>query len=150
MHWTDEQLGAYVDGELSRDEAAALRNHLGGCGDCRATVTMLERMNEAVHDAAIEPSPEFEARTLAKLRAMPMPRRPWLSLLGFEGRRFMPAMAAASLLVVIAVGYRNWKPAAQSAARFDDVEVAEQADFLEEMELIEDLEVIETLDKVPG
>lgn len=150
MHWTDEQLGAYVDGELSRDDAAAVRAHIGECAECRGTVAMLERMNAAVRAAEIEPSPEFEARTLAKLRALPMPRRPWLSLLGFEGRRFMPAMAAASLLVVIAVGYQRWKPAPHEAARYDDIEVAEQAEFLEDMELIEDLEVIETLDKVPG
>lgn len=149
MHFADEQLGAFVDGELPRAEAEAVRAHLGECADCRGTVNMLERVNAAVREAEIDPSPEFEARALAKLRALPLPRRPWLRLLGFEGRRFMPAMAAASLFVVIAVGYRNWQPSSD-AARLDDVEVAEHADFLEDYELIEELDVIEDIDKVPG
>lgn len=148
MHWTDEELGAYVDGELTRDEAAAARAHVAECAACRDTVAMLERVNEAVRDAAIEPSPGFEDRTLAKLRALSMPRRSWLGVLGFEGRRFVPAMAAASLVGVVAIGYQTWMTPAPTP--FDEVDVAEQADFLEDLELIEDLEVLESMDKVPG
>lgn len=152
MHWTDEQLSAYVDGELPRDEAAALRAHLDECGACRAEVRLLESVGEAMRSTAVEPSAGFEADTLARLRSLPMPRRSWRSLLGLD-RPWMPVFATAALLVVALVGVRPWEstpPAPVQSAHLDDADVAEHVEFLQDMELLEDLDVVESLDQVPG
>ena len=51
-------LGALVDGELNKKQAAAVREHLGGCPSCARKLPELERMSSLLADAvADEPLP---------------------------------------------------------------------------------------------
>ena len=75
----EDELTAYVDGELSVVEAARVRTHLGSCADCRATETLLRRtLAELATLPAFEPSVGLRRRVLSEVEALP---RPWLDRL---------------------------------------------------------------------
>jgi len=50
-------LSAYMDGELSPDDAARLQAHLAACADCRALLASYERMREQLHQLPTTPVP---------------------------------------------------------------------------------------------
>lgn len=159
MHLTDEQLSAYVDGEFTAAEFAAARKHVDGCAACAAEVAAFEALTGKLA-GAVEPSADFEARTLAKLRALPLPKAPWYRFVFAPSFRF--AAAGAAVVAVAAVGayqagYMDAKgPEVAGTApeatlvTSEDATVAEQADFLEDLEMIEELDVLEGMDGVPG
>ena len=95
-----ELLSASIDRELRPAEAAALEMHLEGCAECRGLLGDFRNLDEAI---ASEPPPPvaagLEDRILEALRSRGAvrPRRLWW--------RAMPAAAAASLVVAIAVWF---------------------------------------------
>ncbi|MDG7000954.1 MAG: zf-HC2 domain-containing protein [Nitrososphaerota archaeon] len=48
MHPNDEILLAYLDGEMSRPQARAIRNHLKICWKCRSILSDLESQAETI------------------------------------------------------------------------------------------------------
>jgi anti-sigma factor RsiW len=104
--WTT-RLSAYLDGELSTDERAALERHLETCGDCRATLQQLHRVVEwADGYEGREPGPNAWSQISAaigdtpsgvvKLERRRKPQRPTISL--------RQAFAAAVALAVAGAG----------------------------------------------
>ena len=90
-------LGAYLDDELHASEAAALREHIGGCPKCATEIAELVRIKRGFRAVGprFAPSPEFRRRVEQQI--------------SYPSRRFwrlqlIPAavFAAAVLLVVIA------------------------------------------------
>ena len=155
-HLNPEQLGAYADGELSPVERRAAADHLQACGGCRTELHLLEQLSRGFGRAAIEPSAGFEARSLERLRALPMPRRAGAG--GFSGGVMRaPALGFATLLVVAmgawAVhehrtgGGLRQEAALAAEAQPEEIAVASQADFLEQIDLLEDLDLVEALDE---
>lgn len=53
-YW-QEQLSAFVDGELSPEEEAELREHLEGCAGCRSALALLRGMTGALASAEEKP-----------------------------------------------------------------------------------------------
>lgn len=87
-------LSAYLDGELSADEGAALEGHLAGCGPCRRELESLSRLKGM---AAAAPRRQLPPAVLAELEAR-LRDRPWW-------RRIPSWMRAPSV----------WMPAGASA-----------------------------------
>jgi hypothetical protein len=91
-----ELLGDYVRAQLPAAEAEALELHLQTCEECRAETA-------ALHALAVEPEPLSELER-ARLRSQvvsarsPAPRRR-----SFWGR-VAPALSAAALIVLVAIG----------------------------------------------
>ena len=67
----DEELNAFLDGELSVEKAAALTLHLAACPDCASKLADLARLREALARALPkqEPSADLRARVEALLKA---------------------------------------------------------------------------------
>lgn len=69
-------LDAYVDGELTAEEADRVRAHLAGCDSCRAYVETALVMRDAFPSAEDTPVPEgFAEGVMAAVRAQAAPRK---------------------------------------------------------------------------
>lgn len=94
-------LSAFVDGELTEEENAAVRAHLGECEDCRARLDEYAQLSGAMLALGEEDVPEgFTARVMDAVRAekaaMPRMKKPsaW--------RRWMPMAACAAIVALAA------------------------------------------------
>ena len=144
----EDDLTAYLDGELSVVEAARVRTHLASCADCRATEALLRRtVTELATLPAFEPSPGLRRRVLAEVEALP---QPWRSRIGawFRPALLAPAGVAVATAVVVAV------VAGHQAVtdRRMEIAVAEHYDLLTDYEVVglsrDDLDVVEHLDEL--
>jgi len=149
----EDDLTAYLDGELSVVEAARVRTHLSSCADCRATEMLLRRtLSELSALPAFEPSVGLRRRVLSEVEALPLP---WRQRLGtwFRPALLAPvagvALAGAVALLVVGghVGIRKG-----AVERGTELAVAENYDLLTDYEVVglspEDLEVVEHLDQL--
>lgn len=94
-------LSAYFDGELTEEENAAVRAHLGECEDCRARLDEYAQLSGAMLALGEEDVPEgFTARVMDAVRAekaaMPRMKKPsaW--------HRWMPMAACAAIVALAA------------------------------------------------
>jgi anti-sigma factor RsiW len=87
------KLDAYIDGELSADEARAFNEHLRGCAACAAEGLRRVQQKRAVQAAGqrFAPSPVFRARIEKSIAA----RRPSLWSL-----RMLPVLATAAAVLI--------------------------------------------------
>lgn len=60
-----EQLSAYIDGELSEDDAAAVEAHLRDCPDCAKLCSALRTLRVDLAGAQLDPPPELHTRIMA-------------------------------------------------------------------------------------
>jgi anti-sigma factor RsiW len=68
----EDELTAYVDGELPAARRAEVEAHLGTCPDCRATEGLLRRTVEQLPALpGFLPSPALRREVLAKVDALP-------------------------------------------------------------------------------
>ncbi len=81
MNHPEAELMEFVANELDAVAAAAVRRHLAGCPDCRATVAQLAALDATMAALPrLAPPPDFVAQVTA--RAMPAARRsPWWAAL---------------------------------------------------------------------
>jgi anti-sigma factor RsiW len=95
-----EELSAYVDGALRRDEELSLRFHLDDCASCREKVKALLALKDTVaRNAEFYPVPHALRESLrSRLRPSPWSflRRPWL---------LHPVVAFALLFAVVSVAW---------------------------------------------
>jgi len=109
-HETQDQLSAWLDGELDQDAARAIEAHLAACPDCRAAADGLQRIVQVA--SALQPAPPtrnlwpgIEARIrnpqVAPL-APPAQRRAAVAWAG---------LVAAGLLVGVILGRSTGAPA---------------------------------------
>ncbi len=151
-----EDLGAYLDGELSSADQEATDLHLRGCESCRAE---LERQRALAHALAglpsIGPSPQFEARFWARLAreadAAPSARArlaSWISPRRLAFSLGGVAMAAAALVLLVRTDSVSG-PGLPPDADWEVVADAESYElFTEDLELLELLEILEAWDGV--
>jgi hypothetical protein len=67
-----ENLSAYLDGELSRDERALLENHLADCPECRNVLNELKSLSLIIHKHGMEPVPfSLKEKIFAKPKEKP-------------------------------------------------------------------------------
>jgi anti-sigma factor RsiW len=147
----EDELTAYVDGELSAVEAARVRSHLTSCSGCRSTEALLRRtVTELAALPAFEPSSALRRRVLAEVEALPRPwperMRAWL-----RPGALAPAGVAlvTAVLVAVVMGQRMLSARAE---RRTELAVAENYELLSDYEVVgldpADLEVVEHLDQL--
>jgi anti-sigma factor RsiW len=147
----EDELTAYVDGELSAVEAARVRSHLTSCSGCRSTEALLRRtVTQLAALPAFEPSNALRRRVLAEVEILPRPwperMRAWLrpSALAPAG----VALATAALVAVV-MGQRTLSARAEQHA---ELAVAENYELLSDYEVVgldpDDLDVVEHLDQL--
>ncbi|AEI62296.1 anti-sigma factor family protein [Corallococcus macrosporus] len=146
----EEDLTAYVDGELPPARGARLRVHLDTCADCRATEALLRTTVARVAALpAFEPSPASRRAVMAELDALPAP---WWARLKTWPR---PAVLvpAAGLVAVLAVSLLLTRAGPGAPLALEDASVMELAanlELAEDYELLglddmDDLEVVANL-----
>ncbi|HET6981826.1 MAG TPA: CHAT domain-containing protein [Myxococcaceae bacterium] len=93
-----EQLGAFVDGELSPDEAAAFRRHLVVCARCQQEMhglMQLSALAEQAREARPAEAPQLAPAVIAAMQRGTRPRRAaWVAVVGAV------AIAAAAVLAI--------------------------------------------------
>lgn len=93
--WYGEQISAYLDGMLTREEERALQAHLADCPECSALLDELRELSEAVASLQREPPPDFAEKAVARAAAA----RRIKSMI-----RSITAMAAMFCVVLLGVG----------------------------------------------
>ncbi len=92
MRHAGEQISAYLDGELRRDEVEALLAHLAVCGKCAADLHEVQQVRSAVRSL---PMIELPASVVPEAERVVVPLR--------KNRGFIAGVAAAVVAAVIAV-----------------------------------------------
>jgi anti-sigma factor RsiW len=137
----EEELTAYVDGELRPPRAEEVRGHLPSCASCRATEALLRRTVErlaALPEPAFAPTPRLRRELLARLDEpqgrwaawMKALRRPAVLLPSF-------GLAAALALVVVAVTRGAEAPDSSQLELASNLEVARNLDVLEDLDVLD-------------
>jgi hypothetical protein len=105
----DDLLMDYLYQELAPEQAEEFRAHLDSCVRCAREVQSLQGVREAVRELPVlEPPKALTAQLLHRAAEAKKPAFPWLKSLWelLQPRRtFYAVAAAASLLVVLLVGY---------------------------------------------
>jgi anti-sigma factor RsiW len=146
----EEDLTAYVDGELPPARRMAVEAHLGTCAGCQSTHALLVNAVARLAELpAFEPSPHTRRAVLAKLDAGPVPW--WQRLKGL----LRPAVLVPSVGLAVALGVALLMagPANDAPLELADpgvMELAANLEVAEDYELLglespEDLEVVANL-----
>lgn len=110
MHCLDVQveLQAYVDKDLSQEQAVLVERHLAGCDSCRAELAHLRTVVTALETwpLAVEPA-DLTARVMARVRS-----RPALPTFRLHWSDFAISLTGAGLVFVILLAWRYMSPAA--------------------------------------
>jgi len=94
-----EELSAYLDGELSPEERAALETHLERCPRCREELASLRAVSGLVASLPrVEPSEQLSRTLAASLRARRTRR--WLRPIPLFAGDLIPALAVAALVLI--------------------------------------------------
>lgn len=94
-----EELSAYLDGELSPRERAALRGHLERCSRCREELVSLRAVSQLLGSLPqVQPSQEFSQALGREISAHG--RRRWLRPIPLFAGDLIPGLAVAALLLI--------------------------------------------------
>jgi anti-sigma factor RsiW len=95
MNCATEKLDAFIDGELSPAELAAVEAHLQGCPACSAEAIARLQLKRSIRAAAgaFQPSREFRAQVAAQIENRRRPMRLWNN----------PVLAAIAAVLLVAV-----------------------------------------------
>ncbi|MFY2556576.1 anti-sigma factor family protein [Corallococcus terminator] len=145
----EEDLTAYVDGELPAARRVEVEAHLGGCTGCRATEALLRHTVARVAELPdFVPSLDTRRAVLAKLEALPVPWWERLSVL-LRPSVLVPSAGlavAVGLALVVGVGPEAPEELEDPAV----MELAANLELVEDYEWLgldspEDLEVVASL-----
>jgi anti-sigma factor (TIGR02949 family) len=109
-----ELLEAHLDGDLSRDEARAVVDHLADCRGCAREAALAEAVR-----SELRAMPSFDAppELLAAVRWAAGSQRP-------RRRRLRPALAVAAALMVAVIAGVLWTQGPGARPSMDDPEIA--------------------------
>ena len=108
----EAMVDAYVDGELSAGESAALERALEACPDCRRRLESAQVLGRLLRDLPAEPAPDLlRARVDRELRA----------IAGRRGERLRWAAMAASLIAAVGIGWLGGNLTGQGGRQSDEM-----------------------------
>lgn len=145
----EEDLTAYVDGELPPARRAQVEAHLGTCAECHATEALLRRtVQQLATLPEFVPSASMRREVLAKVDALPPSFRERLRALLRPGVLVPSAALAGAVVLALHVGGRG--PGREPALDVTDagvLEVAANMDVVEDYDVagldsVEDMEVV--------
>lgn len=106
--WVNDRASAFVDGELSSEEAARLREHLEDCATCRKQVEAVRRTARLLRSQPrVQPSPTFDtelALALRKIKRDETAASEWWRRIWRPIPIPQPVVAAAAFALVVVVG----------------------------------------------
>ena len=145
---SSELLTAYIDGELTADEVAAVEAHLPGCAVCQAQVASLHAaIGTLAALPALQPSADFEEAVLAALRPSRVRRPHWArraAVMIVAG-----GAVAAALIVMPKLGLHGASTSELAmAAELDLLQNYEAVDASDAVRSAEDVEVVAALDQL--
>ncbi len=149
----EDELTAWVDGELPPSRAEQVREHLAGCASCRATEALLRRTVArlaTLPEPVFEPSPRLRQKLLERLDEPEGGLRAWLKAL-WRPSVLVPSFGlAAALVVAVVLTRRPESPDAGQLELAANLEVASNMEVLEDYDVLgvetpEDLEVVANL-----
>jgi hypothetical protein len=142
----------FLDGELEPPEHQRVKAHLRTCAKCSQEAQAIQKAWEMLGEVDdIQPDPNYSAHFWNRVSE----QIPWhakvlndISAL-FVNRRFVPALAAAGLILCVALvaTYRYYQPPETIGrlAEFSDVDL-EMVEYIELLE--EDLDLLQNLDAI--
>lgn len=145
----EEDLTAYVDGELPAARRAEVATHLSTCAECQQTEALLRRtLTSLAALPEFKPSPNTRREVLAKVDALPLPLRERLKAL-LRPSVLMPSLGLAAA-VGVAVLVTGQEPQSVDVTDAGTLELAANLELVEDYDIVgldssEDLEVIENL-----
>jgi anti-sigma factor RsiW len=75
--WSEERFERFLDGDLMPLERTRLVAHVDACDPCRSLLEELRVVDALLlRPRAIEPEPNFTFKTMAEVRALPLPAPP--------------------------------------------------------------------------
>ncbi len=116
VHLDTELLSAYIDGEVTRDEAARVEQHLPTCRRCAGELESLRWTVNLLREVPPIPVPHSFAVRLADLEPEPAQRRRSLPNWLLNGLQWATAATAALMMLLIATDFLNLGQLAAPAA----------------------------------
>ncbi|MEH3034053.1 MAG: zf-HC2 domain-containing protein [Aeromicrobium erythreum] len=117
MAHLDDDVAAFVDGQLSPAATEAVERHLQGCERCRHAVEDQRRLKQRMRLAGEPGIPAGLAAQLAGLPARPpTPRRPWWARLARSGAASASVVLVGASLAVIVTAYAAGSSERRAAA----------------------------------
>ena len=99
----EEQLSAFVDGEVPLPESVQVFAHLAECGDCRMFLGALMKVKKSTSEEEIAFPEELDEDIFAAVKQLrPVPVRYNLKQTGFLGRRLSWSFGVAATAVIFA------------------------------------------------
>lgn len=148
----EEDLTAYVDGELAEGQQTKLQAHLPGCGECQKTLALLQRSVAQLSALpAYEPSGALRKNVLSRIDAPPSA---WERVrAALRPAVFVPAGALFAAVVVALVWAGGGADPAPQVADAAQLELAANLEVIEDLDVVglespEDLEVIRHLEEL--
>ena len=139
----ENNLSAYLDGELPGRLRARIEAHLTECASCRAALEALKSTDKALDALGdLEPVSDFTERVLRRLDSDGVRATPIRSL----GWRVAAAGAVAACLTVAVLATLSLATRQSTSAPPETLVAEAEIDLLDQMEMLADLEVIENLD----
>ena len=147
-------LPAYLDGEVDRQEAEAVRQHLEQCESCRAQAHLLddtwETLDEAKPAARVRIPEDFTEKVMARLEAdrlrVEAERR--LRRRRRVGQAVMAAVGMAAG-IVLGLSLYAWRTvAAAPPVTPVEKEISRNVTFIEDSAYIDEVSVIEEMDRL--
>jgi len=144
-----------VYGELRPQERSGWERHLTLCADCRKERKRLLGLLQDIRVAGAAPrlSKEKSFEMLGDItRALEVEREQhwWRKLLGDPSRRLIPALAAASVILILLgwIGFHQLDPQSMRTAANTVVEEPlkpEEVDILKNLDMLEEMDALEKL-----
>lgn len=134
-------LSAFMDGELSENQAQSVRRHLAGCEPCRQLLEELKAADAMIQGLeTMEPSADFERTFWRKVNEhQERQRSRWWARWTRPGWR--PALAAG-LAAGLAIGVFIFN-GPDNGVSPEDRFMAENIELLNDYDLIDNLEILE-------
>ncbi len=136
-------LSAFIDSELSLEEAAKVQSHLETCKYCRSQWQALENTDKFLQKLEeIEPTRDFETTFWEKVDDIEDKKRKWsfLNIL-FSGWR--PYAATAAVLVFVIALMLSFRSSGYTP---EDMIIADHLELFQDLEVIDRLDLLENID----
>jgi anti-sigma factor (TIGR02949 family) len=140
--WVLDKIDAFLDGDLTEDEASRTRAHLKQCSACSSELELAAVTRSAIRDLPAQHCPDaVTAAVMERIANEPVSKRPalhwWNTLLGWRPLR--PVAVAAALVLVVSmsvfIGQKQESPAPQFVNGNDTLEFSPEEVALAEAEL---------------
>jgi anti-sigma factor RsiW len=154
----DEIKKAFMNGEVSGEQARAVRLHLASCAACASHLSPAEWVEilPAI-DKEIEPTRDFSERFYARLEArqnenaLPIRTKAflWFSLVTWGWSHRLAAAGAFTALIVVGIFIGQYL--SESPDRpflYGELSIVENMDLLQDMAVINNLELLENFDAI--